>query len=207
MKEHPIIFNGDMVYAIRDGLKTQTRRPFRIQPQGSFCGLRDSLGYPASEGKTWAGFRVMEDRSPIYYRCPFGSVGDRLWVRESFGFSQVGSIVYRADVFGKLPGKNCGVGKWIPSIHMPKEYSRITLEIKEIRVHRLGEISRSAAWSEGVKHLGPVCYAWKNYTDSQHPCGTPESSFATLWDSIYGSYSPEQWVWGCVFKVIHGLKP
>ena len=127
MKERPILFSGQMVSAILDGRKTQTRRIVKPQPIAS----RNLVHLP--------------------YR-----VGQRLWVRESCRPRQTGTVYYRADSYdyhydeiragGTVP-------QWRPSIHMPRWASRITLEIVAVRVERLQEITEDDAKAEGCQPI------------------------------------------------------
>ena len=175
MKERPILFSGPMVRAILDGRKTQTRRVVKPQPD-------------------WIRPRVSDDGIAHGYcgsgptdgiKCPYGTVGDRLWVRESWAKSgEVGDATeYRADNPDPIGAK------WRPSIHMPRWASRIDLEITGIRVERLQEISERDAMAEGCEYL----------TNS-----VARSNFVKLWISINGqdSWSANPWVWVIEFKRI-----
>jgi hypothetical protein len=176
-KEHPILFSAPMVRAILDGRKTQTRRV-----------VKDSMLQDSS-----AEF-YDEDFLKMTAKCPFGIVGD-LWVRETFtyeGYSVEDKwLVYRADV-AKSYTLNSG-NKWKPSIFMPRAASRITLEITEIRVERLCEISAADAISEGIDLHYPV-------PGDGDPM--PIVQYKMLWDSINGanSWFKNPFVWAITFK-------
>ena len=181
MKERPILFNGDMVRAILDGRKTQTRRMVKHIPD---LGAPDSWCHKANDN----GFAEIVGDYTRY--CPFGNVGDRLWVREAFAKPDHGedNIAYRASEYEDT-------FRWMPSIHMPRWASRITLEITGVRVERLSSIRESDAKSEGFDgstivpgHDGLECRAW----------------FEGLWDSVYGdnSFRSNPWVWVVEFKVV-----
>lgn len=206
MKEHPILFSGAMVRAILKGRKTVTRRAMRIQPvlKGHFwevygAGWSDGMDYvPCVPGHSLA------------TNCPYGQVGDRLWVRESFADLQGTGIEHRPDPAGPLqryafaadspPGsasdearKDFGI-KWKPSIHMPRAVCRILLEITGLRVERLQSISEEQALAEGVTPSG---------------AGTPEGmearfAFRDVWFDINGaeSWEANPWVWVVEFKRI-----
>src|SRR5262245_50360133 len=144
MKERPILFSGEMVKAILDGRKTQTRR--LIMHQGR--PLDDFAFYEVDgdEVRTESGKQL---------KCKYGQPGDRLWVRETwrvFGGHQYEyqqhqpSVLYRAD-FDLFDEE----GAWRPSIFMPRWASRITLEITKVRVERLDGISEEDAMAEGVQ--------------------------------------------------------
>ncbi|EIX9791183.1 hypothetical protein ML243_003150 [Klebsiella pneumoniae] len=232
MTERGMIFNGEMVRAILDGRKTQTRRIMKIQPEHSGLGLRrviDSKNGSDDDKYFWSSSDAcgLKARSKLF-TCPFGAVGDRIWVRETFScignedghpVDAKGNLctreeaqrIYRASAIQKP--NNYGLwsspdgfdfeGAWTPSIHMPRWASRILLEITEVRVERLREISQADAEAEGVGKLKKGF--WKNYqpgwTEFQL---TARGSFATLWKSIYGdeSWYADPWVWVIEFKRI-----
>ncbi|HFN4141678.1 hypothetical protein ABK810_20695 [Enterobacter hormaechei] len=211
MKERGMIFNGEMVRAILDGRKTQTRRVMKVQPSDGFHpthngydldlnahwytpGVVDKNGYlqPAKKDV----FGVADENEG--YTCPFGAVGDRIWVRETFcpvpdheepaGCS---AILYAADGNGPY-------GKWVPSIHMPRWASRLTLEITGMRVERLASVSDEDAGKEGYP-ANPAPYG-----------GTMDKWlwFRGLWDSIYPdqSFKHNPWVWVIEFKVVPNVQ-
>jgi hypothetical protein len=166
MKEHPIIFNGPMVRAILEGRKTQTRRVMKpqVSKNAIFADYKTDLGYPASKGQFWAGFYLgKESIDPGYFKCSYGAPGDRLWVRETHRFTLAGKpkppgyvdlIEYKADGFiGEIES---GLAKdvsfrWRPSIHMPRSASRILLEVTDVRVERVQEITAEDTLFEGIE--------------------------------------------------------
>lgn len=184
MKEHPILFSGDMAKAILDGRKTQTRRIVKPQPvevaepSGNSDGL---IRLKASDDclSTWSD------------ACPYGQAADHLWVKETFlnnalsGYPPV--YFYRADSKDKPEDR-----KWKPSIFMPRIASRITLEITAVRVERLQDISSKDALAEGVDY------------DVSKPDGWPIDRYRKLWESINGkgSWDKNPWVWVLEFKRI-----
>ncbi len=169
-KERPILFSGEMVRAILEGRKTQTRRT--VNP-------------------SWRGALVKS------YCCPYGVPGDRLWVRETFAEGVVGceeqaGYSYQADHWDKKHGDGPNKLHWIPSIHMPRRASRITLEITGVRVERVQDISEEDASTEGVE--------WKNMDDWPH-----SKAFKTLWDSLAkpgAKWEDNPWVWVIEFRRI-----
>ena len=178
MKERPILFNGDMVRAILDGRKTQTRRMVKHIPD---LGDPDSWCHKSND-KAFA--EIVGDYARY---CPFGKVGDRLWVREAFVKPDHGedNIAYRASEYEDT-------FRWTPSIHMPRWASRITLEITDVRVERLQKIDDRSAGQEGAmyyKYSGPYCDSAKMV-------------FKQLWDSIYKNWDENPWVWVVEFKVV-----
>lgn len=183
MKERPVIFNGEMVRAILDDRKTQTRRVMKVQPEYPELGLSHIVDSTNSDdiGKYfWSqsdACGANKSRSKAF-PCPFGQVGDRLWVRETFailgnedgcpidwdgnlikGDEKHAARIYKASCWQE-PG-NYGLwsipdrdtqyeGAWRPSIHMPRWASRILLEITAVRVERLSAISHEDAGREGI---------------------------------------------------------
>ncbi|MFI2852711.1 hypothetical protein ACH677_11280 [Klebsiella aerogenes] len=227
MKERGIIFNGEMVRAILDGRKTQTRRIMKLQPKPS----------KSRPGDFWFSSKKLESmvhvsdlapgNSPIAdyhlfiqeHCCPFGAVGDRIWVREAFRVhsraTDVATLVYKAsernswtEQTHRVPVAVCNKPatpeKWTPSLHMPRWASRILLEITDVRVERLNAISQEDAQAEGMELTG-----WRpTYSDpdSGGEVWTPYDKFARLWESIYGegSWKVNPWVWVIEFKRVEG---
>lgn len=202
-----MIFNGEMVRAIHDDRKTQTRRPVKLPVHDKNLGCE--LAGNELAGELSAG---------NYLNSAFGKPGDRIWVRETFRVhsraTDVATLVYKASVRNswteqthRVPVSVCNKPatpeKWTPSLHMPRWASRILLEITDVRVERLREISQADAEAEGVGKLKKGF--WKNYqpgwTEFQL---TARGSFATLWKSIYGdeSWYADPWVWVIEFKRI-----
>ncbi|MEN4604112.1 hypothetical protein ABEG90_16005 [Pantoea agglomerans] len=213
MRERPIIFNADMVRAVLDGRKTQTRRIMREQPE--VIPKEDEHGKPGF----WIPFnagKTMVRNDDMHIACPFGLKGDRLWMRETFRVhsraTDVATLVYKASEqqswtqqTHRVPIEKCNkpavVDKWTPSIHMPRWASRITLEITCVRVERMYDISEADARAEGVEQLRGGF--WRHYQPgwTQHQLSA-RGSFVTLWKSIYGeeSWQANPWVWVVEFK-------
>ena len=197
MKEHPILFSAPMVRAILEGRKTQTRRIIKPQPD------RVIGGFPAVDD--------FGELQPI--RRPYGKPGDRLWVRETWVFTDYdfnhmpNEYAYRAD----YAETDSLLWKWKPSIHMPRAASRILLEVVNVRVERLRDISEADAIAEGVEVTGRNIYGnpiYKDYSgESLRGDGwsSAQRSFQSLWQSINGPESWEQnpWVWVVEFKRIN----
>lgn len=196
MKERPILMNGEMVRAILEGRKTQTRRIVKPSAWIEYGDVND-YGKPVSGG-----------HDVDFSKCPFGTVGDRLWVREAFAVSEhwdsdegrtVQNIGYKATA------KNPDFKGWKPSIHMPRWASRITLEITEIRVERLNYISEKDALAEGIEeHIGAHgVKGFKPYLKGNlDVLAFPQNSFRSLWESINGpgSWDQNPWVWVIEFR-------
>lgn len=210
MKERPILFSTPMVQAIIRGDKTQTRREVKgishplwnldlfrydgINEQGSHIMVNDIMG-------VYAGIE-----------CPYGKVGEILWVRETWQHTKCLNLnpedenygyVYKAD---NQPWDDYENWKWKPSIYMPKEACRLRLKITDVRIERLQDISKKDAIAEGVEIIGDYD-GLKLYKDYLGDDGfiSPSSSFHTLWQSINGS---ESWysnplVWVITFKALN----
>lgn len=184
MTDRPIIMSTESVKAILDGRKTQTRRVVKKPEQ------YDNIRY-------------------CDFCCPYGQVGQRLWVRETWrlvGRSEDRSgccrltVEYRCDsarktfevprgVFNKYTS-DTGWGvdsKWRPSIFMPRWASRITLEITGVRVERLQEITNRDAIAEGISAFNEI----------------PAMAFGNYWDSLNAKkypWSSNPWVWCISFR-------
>lgn len=208
MKERGMIFSAPMVRALLAGAKTQTRRLIKPQPtlipvEHRVRGGSDHW-WPSNRARSMVEIRDMASLGP------YGVPGDRLWVRETFSTSARSVYPcppawYRADC-GKYddpteaehdPGCNRNRGDcfacvadcegkfiWRPSIFMPRSLSRITLEVTEVRVQRLQDISEEDARAEG--------YPEDHYAE-------PRGWYAQLWTEINGdgSWEANPWVW-CV---------
>jgi len=153
MKERPIIFTEN-IPAILEGRKTQTRRVIKLKGYSreiwDKCVPHNGdkailLGEPYLK----VPYDPITDNAGNRITCPYGQVGDRLWVRESYGYLIDGSIAYRADC-DPWHLKHGYTIKWKPSIHMFRKDSRITLEITEVRVERLQEVTPEDCIEEGI---------------------------------------------------------
>lgn len=217
MTERGMIFNGEMVRAILDGRKTQTRRIMNVQPDTPEFGVRRIIESSIAK-EIGMYFWSQEDARGIKARskqfsCPYGTAGDHIWVRETWAEAGAGAPelkLYRANYPDHVPSHYESVPpasdiRWTPSIHMPRNASRILLEITGVRVEKLKSISEGEAQSEGVAQLRQGF--WKHYQPgwTQHQLSA-RGAFATLWDSIYGfgEWDRNPWVWVIEFKRIEG---
>lgn len=166
LKERPILFNGDMVRALLDGRKTQTRRVIKQQPtvhvdhfrHVSRCAKTGRMDWQACDkaGKPVHAFKKKPCFVSEIAQCPYGQPGDRLWVRETHFVNGMvcddepyPEVTYRADPLPCWEGEEQDI-RWTPSIFMPRWASRITLEIVSVRVERLQDISENDAQNEGA---------------------------------------------------------
>ncbi|WP_111639946.1 ASCH domain-containing protein [Marinomonas shanghaiensis] len=201
MKERPILFNTEMVKAILDGRKTQTRRPANPQPT-----LTNDSGFSWKGHLYGAGFSDKATKNNfIAPAFPLGKVGDHLWVRETFAALDAGSyeqakptkgmnqdIRYKATE--KLASQDADVRgyDWKPSIHMPRWACRLVLEITDVRIERIQDITEEDAKKEGFPRM------------ETHPKdGAPARTwFRGTWDSLYKNWSENPWVWIIEFKIV-----
>lgn len=197
IKERPILFSGEMIRAILEGRKTQTRRVIKPQPhiEVDMVERHNSMTFL---GK----IKMSDTQNEIRggFRCPHGKPGDRLWVRETWGHEYGGGYLYRASHGHMTPGDN----RWRPSIHMPRAASRILLEITDVRAERLQDINDGDADQEGVEWIGGKDGYRRYAGNDEHPIIRPAESFKTLWQSINGteSWDVNPWVWVITFKRI-----
>ncbi|HDU3985334.1 TPA: hypothetical protein RFM87_002705 [Klebsiella pneumoniae subsp. pneumoniae] len=195
ISERGMIFNAEMVRALLDGRKTQTRRIIKDCTVG-----RDPISKFIKIGKKFIGCYPEDVPELIRECCPYGVPGDRIWVRETWaeaGASAPDLKLYRANYPEHVPSIYENVPpaeeiRWTPSIHMPRTASRILLEITDVRVERLRSMSQDDARAKGViAASGPM---------------EAGLAFRELWDSIYGeeSWKANPWVWVIEFKRVEG---
>jgi hypothetical protein len=190
MKERPILFSAPMIRAFLAGTKTQTRRALR-----GFC----PPSTPEFDSETGRLEWLNRDEVVCGMPCPYGQPGDRLWVREAWARTKVfpGSdmVVYRES-----DNRTDYGGPWKPGIHMFRRDSRITLEITDIRVERLQDISEADALSEGIVKLPDDGFGLP--AGEHYHAADPRISYWSLWDAINGQGATEvnPWVWVASFK-------
>lgn len=250
MKERPILFNGAMVRAILSGAKSQTRRVVKVggdlPPEwATFAAEGHSLTTPGGDrpsglfywseeqtaGQALKALRrwpILPAKHPLagesyWAECPFGKIGDRLWVRETWadltathgrhwekynaatGLYERGIhpfLWYAAD--GDQPemgGGEINREPWRPSTSMPRSACRVVLEITEVRVERLHAISAADAEAEGLRKFpfeDSHAWAWRDGDRCGH--ASPTGAFRSLWTSTGGDWEANPWVWVIGFK-------
>ncbi|WP_219268756.1 hypothetical protein [Pseudomonas sp. Xaverov 259] len=189
IKERPILFSAPMVRAILEGRKTVTRLPVKGAASKWLIDFTPEF---------------VADRANDL--CPHGQPGDRLWVRETFIDLRGTGVEHRPDPGGPLqryayaadcrPGshsdearKDFGL-KYKPSIHMPRAACRILLEITDVRVERLQDISTEQIIAEG---LSTALREHDAEVDLRR-------QWRDLWESTGGDWEANQWVWVVEFK-------
>ena len=237
MKERPILFSGEMVKAILEGRKTMTRRVVNKDISNQFDIDVDN---------TVAAYinQLTGDSCDPVEICPYGTVGDRLWVRETWGdldYYQGNvaihvlkdsngvehDIVYSAECqgyfewtdevgFPEYRKDGTEASRWRPSIFMPRWASRITLEITDIKVEQLQDITEEDAIAEGIHLCAGIDeegyahgYHWGPVSDTELLFNSATSAYRKLWDSINGrgrkpgkAWNDNPWVWVISFKVV-----
>jgi len=216
MAERPILFNAEMVRAILAGRKTQTRRPVA----GSPVFVTQFIGRDNKPTHEYGLHPESEYVISKNIRCPLGRPGDRLWVRETWGLHAHSDFTYwnRDSIVGLSEDDVRGswavayqsdaespYDHWRPSVHMPRWASRIALEVTDVRVQRVQEITAEEAVAEGVRcHIcdGRVDGTSENDCACFHTARNAVPSFEFLWRSIYGAESWQQnaWVWAVTFR-------
>ena len=230
MNTRPILFSSSMIRAILDGRKSQTRRVVK----GSINGLHHN-GWPLHELRSYANWPLsglrevdpdamvavfdiqcaVDDTRIERVRCPYGTIGDRIWVRETWAVerccddespSQIEShypVTYLADA-PRDQMHAAFQGKSRPSIFMPRWASRITMEITGIRVERVQDISEADARAEGMlpnwvgdpAEFDPDEHGYLPFDADEegnvpgcdpYDSFTARDCFARLWDSINGA--------------------
>lgn len=205
MKERPILFSGEMVRAILNGRKCQTRRVIKgVKPVYTFAGMHPQT--------TIAWFDDGGGKRVAWPKCPYGRPGDKLWVREACylpgsgyfddagewrpeRFTDINLVKYAATDepvnrgWTNEPYRHCLVKK--PSIFMPRWASRITLEVTAVRVERVQDINHNDAQAEGLP-----CY------HDNHECALDH--FKELWNEVNGKrghlWADNPWVWVVEFR-------
>jgi hypothetical protein len=199
VKERPIIFTSDSVRAILDGRKTQTRRVIKPQLSPDLKWMGWIIGVGSNNDKS-LGCAQWVDNFPLSTKThtvknPYGQPGDRLWVRETW----INPFLTEERLPSEMPirpkeiryrADGVEYPRWQPSFFMPRWASRITLEIVNVRVERVQDITEEDAIAEGIDYLfskedclttagligtAPKDHGYKNY----------------LWHGDYGKYGIE----------------
>ena len=191
-----ILFTDEMVRSTLAGLKTKIRKPVKPQPDDDAKIMIGEMG--SSKGVAFIG----DSTSGGYVTrivSPYGQVGDRLWVREAFTLTVPNEKpIYRAT------WKSSHEIKWSPSTHMPQWASRITLEITDIRIERLQEITEEDAIAEGVLPCPHPLSKTDECLDCYLDAGEYVCSFLNLWNRLYAKkglgVDVNPWVWVLTFR-------
>lgn len=215
MKETGILMTPENHRLIMSGTKVQTRRVISPQPN-----LEPNVGF-VWKGRAYGRgmYDSDQDRQAarnFVHKCPHGSVGDKLYVKE-------GVIVHKDEGWPKITGKKAGdlIGyymdgarvtnlgeKRLTAMFMPKRFARTWLEITEVRVERVQDISEEDAKAEGVEQRSRT--TWRNYFEDCY-LSSAQQSYSSLWQAINGKNKPgKEWdawdlnpfVWAITFRKI-----
>jgi hypothetical protein len=208
-RERPILFSGEMVCALLDGSKTQTRRVVKL-PHSNPLGRWEPVTLGGEKGGRMRDGRTLPEHRAIWHTrtgdaiaCPYGFRGDRLWVREAHRLTVCeceetcrvsGNVWFEADASGY---KNVSQNRLRPSIHMPRWASRITLEITDVRVERLQAITPNDALAEGCPEF---------FREDGADPAEPRLWYRAAWNRINGArgfgWDANPYVWIIDFRRI-----
>jgi hypothetical protein len=226
VKVRPILFSVPMVRAMLAGRKSQTRRAMKPQPTEDFRVL--AVEWYSPEVKDRHGeYQPGPDIFGVYgdeegYKCPYGAPGDRLWVREKWWVVEregrgIGQqfLLYDDEWEGGEPMRSAPLRpiqgyRWgpRPSIHMPRGFHRLELEITGVRVEQLQAITYEDALAEGAMDGASICDPEPNRHTGETPEQTarrlqwPQRDYRAIWTRINGkdSWDTNPWVWVIEFK-------
>ncbi|GAB3708458.1 ASCH domain-containing protein [Flavobacterium koreense] len=238
MRMIPILYSTPMVLAIQANRKTKTRRTKGLEFINKEPNIYNRNNDPIKHRnriwdssieenpnplKTFHGFRNSISSEVEYVECPYGQVGDILWVRENFytasnwdhwkpsGLQLVNAeVFYQADIPNYDISRPLSRGKIRPNIFLPFYYARIFLKIKSVTVERLQDITEADAIAEGIEQVGvnmmdrPLYKIYNNNHPDRDGIIYPRWSFCTLWESINGidSWKLNPWVWVIEFEKV-----
>lgn len=215
-RERPILFSGEMVRAILEGRKTQTRRVITDRKM-----LREDDRIVPDHGVKRALRHVFQwwTNGRRHWRCSYGQPGDRLWVRETAWydrevipavgmmrcFFEGGDVRMGSGSTHRAPGGEANSAEVLdlndclvrrPSIHMPRWASRLTLEITEVRIERLQEVTEEDAIAEG--------FEGNNNAATGVGYGSNREAFCCLWNDLNAKrgsgWDKNPWVWVLAFR-------
>ncbi len=217
-----ILFSTEMVQAILDGRKTQTRRILKSRHESGRFAICKNIDGQVEQicSLGWDEENVEKDNI-----CPYGHPGDVLWVRESWNVTTLISSTSKSDVLGtktiRYKADNDQFNrctkrsmKWKPSIYMPKEACRLFLKVKNVRVERLQDITEEDAIAEGIEYnngkINNTLSGYRFYVNTEPKSivpltKCPINSFRSLWEKINGiqSWKTNPWVWVISFERIN----
>ncbi len=208
MIECPILLNATAVRAIRAGTKTQHRVAMKPQPADDIRPHRA----PNKSIQCWISSLAHQHGTSTVHVCPYGQAGDRIWVRESWAVGKCadslkpimlhpgtwmvdnGGLWYPADA-AEPRNPISPRGKTRPGMYMPRWASRIVLDVTEVRVQRLQDISEADAWCEGVDASEALSMGCSDGA---------VAVYSALWEKNNGadSWDANPWVWAVEFRRI-----
>lgn len=222
-QERPIVLDATEVRAILDGRKTQLRRVAR-----NVAAIVGGVGYYAS-GPKW---KRMPDYRSAPVACPWGGSGNRLWAKETWArdvYGCPGGLSFRTDHDDPNGDGPANPMRWRSPVTMPRDVSRILLEVTRIRLERLLDVDEDSVLAEGARYTDygyrnrhglyvgdprfaprPVMvpnHGWAmgptRYSDE---ClGTSRAAFANWWNTRHGkraTWESNPFVWVITFRKI-----
>lgn len=191
MKETGILMTPENYGKCEDESKTKTRRLNGLKEINESPDSWELTGMVNNEG--WPTFRWIGGERLLSVKCPYGTVGDRLYVKEGLERGSGGQVIYRRDkkAVGRFPasGPFCWIWKrnTLSPLHMPKWAARLWLELTAVRVERIQEISHDDVIAEG----------YSNVVDASE-------FFHSRWDKINGpgAWEHNDWVWVLEYKMV-----
>lgn len=208
MSERGIIMQAESVRAIIAGRKTQTRRVVTAGRGQEWLSIQGVAAVPSMRtvmigAELWAQMDHPHGGPGGCVRCPYGAPGDRLWVKEAWtrwcsveGCDKRGHIAYRADASAEVERMT----SWRSPMSMPRWASRLTLEVVEVRVQRVQDLTVADAEAEGID---PAPHAMK-------PSGLDMiDAYRTAWDALNAkrgfAWASNPWVWAVTFKRVEAV--
>ena len=204
MKERPILFSTPMVIAILEGRKTMTRQIFKswqVPTEDVNCAYPNLRWAAIAQKNSRYGFcafgateKECVQQLIAYSCCPYGNRGDKLWVRETF--AEVADIIMYKASPGADPEVIKGIHPWKRAIFMPRDCSRITLEIISVRAEKVQDITGRDVLAEGFdSNVHPNA----DYFEANQRGG-----FMRLWNSINEKrgvgWNVNPWCWVIEFR-------
>lgn len=220
MKERPIIMSAESVRAILDGRKSMTRRVLKIQPPTQWDEVKPIYGSNGAGIIAWDFYSSLNryDHGYLKDSFPYGHIGDHLWLRESWF-----EVTKLSDSYGKQFGISGGIDtwnlykadgsklpdgfKWKSPLFIPRKASRITLEITDIRVERLQDITEEDARAEGVIDGGCLNCGEHEPCGCGNPMPDARDAYVSIWNTLNAKrgypWESNPWVWAISFKVVN----
>ena len=219
MNERPILFSAPMVRAVLDGTKTQTRRAVKPAIPDGDPPIAVGMYAPSvvlPSGEMDAGTEVFGAHGEEWGRkCPYGAPGERLWVRETLRIGRTHPrldggeymVEYAADGAEHPDANWVWTRSVLPSIFMPRGMARLTLEITDVRVERVRDISDADIAAEGVT-AEAVRSLYPQHAERDFTRYAPSELWALLWSAINGaeSWDANPHVWVIAFRVLEVLR-
>ena len=224
MTERPIPFSAEMLLAILNGRKEQTRRIVKPQPApfvqstpdrhpttrtdpyiDAYCGERKTAENPRGMSRDWHWWTADNRLGRHVARCPYGAPGDLLWVREAwrapsqYDDRPPSRLPPGVDVQYIADASAPWASRYRHARFMPRGVSRITLRITDVRVERLQDITQKDAIAEGAPESHPDIDRISRRFGYQD---FSRSWFAQTWEDINGAgaWEANPWVWAISFE-------